>query len=178
MILGKLVAVDFDSSTLSKEKKHLIQLLTSNNLQVSFILNKKVDFLLKDNENNLDTYKCRTAFKLGIPVVHINFVRDYFINYDDPSGLDIKSYFIKDLKKEENFKKGKIGSTESNTSQTLRPLDIKKLKMVKINEDTFNDSFEAKGYNVIKWSIFKVEPNFSFEFYQKNSIRDTINACL
>lgn len=160
MPIGKIVAVDFDSSTSSKEKKNFIQLLTLNNLQVSFILNKKVDFLLKDNQNNLDTYKCRTAFKLGIPVVHIDFIRDYFINYDDPRSLDIKSYMIKDVKKEENFKNGKIGFSEFNISKTHKPLDIKKIKVLKIDEDTMNESFEAIGYNVIKWSIFRVKQFF------------------
>ena len=154
MLNGKLLSLDL-SCTSSKEKKTLIDVLVTKGARVSFILNKNVDFLLKDDRNALDTYKCRTAFKLGLPVVHISYVTE---NMDSDSA-DIRPYLIKDVKNEENFKKGKIGSGESSNynKPNLKPVDLKKLQVYRQAEDILNEEFECNGYNVLKWSVFKVK---------------------
>jgi hypothetical protein len=103
---GEIICLELSSNVSYKEKKALIDAIISLGARVSFILNSKVSFLVKDNPLNLDTYKCRTAFKLGIPVVHSNFVAESIQN----KSAKIEGFIIKNKAIEENLKKGVIAS--------------------------------------------------------------------
>ena len=100
----KAVCLDLCNLTSYKEKKNIIELLTRNGANVSFILNKRISLLIKNDQRTTDSYKCRTAFKLGIPVIHISFIYDYLkndqVNYND--------YLILNSENENSFKQGKI----------------------------------------------------------------------
>lgn len=112
---GDLVCFDFGSTTPYKTKKALIDLLNSRQYRVSFVLNKSVRLLIKDDKSNLDTYKCRTAFKLGIPVYHVDLIYNYLLlnNGTQPqSAIRIDDYLIKNQLIEKAFNNGKISSTK------------------------------------------------------------------
>ena len=103
----KQICLDLSNSTQYKKKKNLIDLLTSHGLRVSFILNKDISLLVKNDKNDIDTYKCRTAFKLGIPVVHY----DYIIKQLNNESVNIKEFLIANSAYKENFKQGKIAKS-------------------------------------------------------------------
>jgi hypothetical protein len=107
---GKTICLDLNSSIPYKQKKSIIDLLTSNGAKVSFILNKSVSLLIKNDRKNIDGYKCKTAFKLSIPVVHIDYIHELFNN----EHVNLKEYLILDEEKDKNFKQGKIA--KSNTT--------------------------------------------------------------
>jgi hypothetical protein len=97
-----LVCLDLSNSFLYKQKKKLIDLIIANGGRVSFILNKKISYLIKDQNTNLDSYKCRTAFKHNIPVVHVNYI------YELNDTNSIKDYLIKNKLYEDSLRKGLI----------------------------------------------------------------------
>jgi hypothetical protein len=104
-----IICLDISSSLSYKQKKSLIELITSSGFRVSFILNNKVKLLLKDDKANIDTYKCRTAFKLSIPVLHVKFIYDYVSN--GSSIINTKTfndYLIDNNEINKNFNKGLI----------------------------------------------------------------------
>ena len=103
---GEITCFDLKNSTPYKLKKSLIDVIAANGGRVSFVLNSKVNYLIKDDSNNLDTYKCRTAFKLGIPVVHLNYITEWTLN----KTISIESFIIKNRKYEDSLKKGLIKS--------------------------------------------------------------------
>lgn len=114
---GDLVCFDFGSSTPYKTKKALIDLLNSKQYRVSFVLNKSVKILIKDERTNLDTYKCRTAFKLGIPVYHVDLIYNYLLvaggdGNTHKQSLRVDEYLIKNQLIEKAFKSGKISATK------------------------------------------------------------------
>lgn len=105
---GKLICLDLSNSTPYKEKKNLIDLLTRNGAKVSLILKKDVSLVVKNDKNEADSYKCRNAFKLGIPVVG----SDYIIKLLNNEIVDIKEFIISNSTNKENFKQGKIATSE------------------------------------------------------------------
>jgi hypothetical protein len=72
------VCLDLCSSTPYKLKKSIIDALLSKGVRVSLILNNKCSSVVKnaDSASDLDTYKCRTAFKQGIPVISAKFISE------------------------------------------------------------------------------------------------------
>jgi len=103
---GELFSLDLSSSISYKEKKSYCDYITVNGGRISFVLNAKVKFLIRDDKLNLDTYKCRQAFKLGIPIVHTSFLTESVQN----KAFKIEKFFIKNKKIEENLRKGIITS--------------------------------------------------------------------
>jgi len=103
---GEIFSLDLSSSITYKEKKSYIDYITANGGRVSFVLNAKVKFLIRDDKLNLDTYKCRQAFKLGIPIVDASYLSESIQNRT----VKIEKFFIKNKKIEENLKKGIITS--------------------------------------------------------------------
>ena len=102
---GQLVCLDLSSSIAYKQKKKIIDSIINNGGRVSFILNKKVKYLIKDERLNLDSYKCRMAFKLGIPVIDLNY-----INYIE-SFSPISDFVIKNKFNEDNLNRGVISKS-------------------------------------------------------------------
>ena len=102
--LNKTVCVDLKNSTPYKEKKNLIQLLVTNGAKVSFFVKKGISILVKNDNKDVDSYKCKSAFKLGIPVVHIDYIYKYLNN----EIVNFKDYLIVNKESSEYFKKGKI----------------------------------------------------------------------
>jgi hypothetical protein len=91
-------------------KKSIVDLITSNGGTVSFVLNKKVDYLVLSDKLNLDTYKCRTAFKIRIPVVAVEFVVDSARSGSLLRSL-LKDYSVENQGSLENLKAGKVVSS-------------------------------------------------------------------
>ena len=54
---NKTVCLDLKDTTRYKEKKRLIELLTSNGAKVSFIIQKGSSLLIKNDKSNVSTYK-------------------------------------------------------------------------------------------------------------------------
>ena len=102
---GQLICLDLSSSIAYKQKKKIIESIINNGGRVSFILNKKVKYLIKDERLNLDSYKCRTAFKLGIPVIDLNYL-NCLENFSP-----ISNFIIKNKINEENLNKGVISKS-------------------------------------------------------------------
>ena len=94
------VCLDLSAATSYKQKKAIIDLLSSSGCKISFIVNKNVKYLIRDDRQNVSTYKCRTAFKLGIPVLHVSCVYDTSPNMSD--------YLIVNKKNDNDFQKGLI----------------------------------------------------------------------
>ena len=106
------VCLDVGMTTSYKQKKTLIDLLTSTGCKISFILNKNVKYLIRDNRENLNTYKCRMALKFGIPILHTSYVLDC-VNASSKT-MNIQDYLISNRNGEEekvNFTNGIIPST-------------------------------------------------------------------
>ena len=105
------ICLDLSNSIPYKKKKGLIDLLAAHGFKISFIINKFTNLLIKDDRDNLDTYKCRTAFKLGIPVVHVDFVYELYLNLN--SNAKMEEFIIKNKQEEINFKNGYISTLPS-----------------------------------------------------------------
>lgn len=155
----KTVCLDLTNTISYKKKKTLIELITTNGGKVTFILTPKTDLIVKENTEDLDSYKCRNGFARNIPVVPIEYVHDLLSS--SQSDIDIADYSLINIKLQENLKKGIVsaGSQKNNTTATQskkRPIDISKLKFNKESEDPYSEEFEKNGYNVIKWIIAKV----------------------
>lgn len=107
-ILNKTFCLDLSSSVSYKEKKNIIDLITCNGGNVSFILNNKCSYLVKNDKNSNDSYKSRLAYKLSIPVIHV----DYFFHYINDFNTNYKLYLIEDKLNEINFKQGKVSKSK------------------------------------------------------------------
>jgi hypothetical protein len=106
------VCLDVGMSTPYKQKKTLIDLLTSTGCKISFILNKNVKYLIRDDRENLNTYKCRMALKFGIPILHTSYVLDC-VNASSKV-MSMQDYLISNRSGDEekvNFTNGIIPST-------------------------------------------------------------------
>lgn len=105
-LLGQTVCLDLSMSTPYKLKKSLIDIIVSNGGKFSFILNKKCHFLVKNDPSNLDTYKCRSAFRMGIPIVDAAYINDLI---SSSANVNLNKYLIKNKKLSEDIlKKGLI----------------------------------------------------------------------
>lgn len=162
---GDLICLDLSGSIPYKKKKHLIDALNQKGYRVSFILNKTVKWLIKDDRKSLDSYKCRNAFKLNIPVIHVDFVAE-FLQTDARQDLKasklVDKYLIKNQLDEQNFKQGKVCTMQQ--SQQLhqgqigkRHYDLSKVKVFnQSDDDVFKSDFESEGFDLIKWMVFHV----------------------
>ena len=97
---GKHICFDLSGSTSYKDKKEFVERAKSSGFSISCWINKKVDFLIKYDETDLNTFKYRTALNLNIPILKTNFL--FAIN--DSLSKDLNSFLIKnkqiDLRKE------------------------------------------------------------------------------
>lgn len=110
--LNKTICLDLRSTTSYKEKKKLIDLLVSNGAKVSFFLKKGVSLLVKNDKRDVDSFKCKTSFKLGIPVVHSEYIYKLLNN----EAVNSKDYLIVNNENSESFKKGKISKSKKNNT--------------------------------------------------------------
>ena len=97
---GKHICFDLSGSTGFKKKKELVEIAKASGFNISYGLNKNVDFLIKDNETDLNTFKYRTALNLNITVLKTNFL--FAIN--DSLSKDLNSFLIKN--KQTDLRKG------------------------------------------------------------------------
>lgn len=104
--LEGLICLDLGIKISYQKKKSIIDFLTSNGAKVSFIISKKCKFLVIDDKTNIETYKCRTAFRLKIPIIHIEFF--YKLILDNDQKIKIEDYLIQDKLIRNNFTKGII----------------------------------------------------------------------
>ena len=102
------ICLDLSNSISYKEKKNLIDLLAAKGLKISFLLNKSVSYLVKDKRDGVDSYKCRTAFKLGILVIHVEFFYQLFLS--DNQQAKLEAYLINNKEDEIKFKNGFIST--------------------------------------------------------------------
>lgn len=148
-----IFCLELSSNVSYKKKKALIDVISANGGRVSFVLNLKVNFLIRDDASNLDTYKCRTAFKLGVPIV----LSSYFDEILQNKSVKIEEYIIKNKAIEENLKKGIITSTlKAIQARTLPKLiDMDKINFFSLDNDINANQFES-SYHVVKWIVFHV----------------------
>ena len=104
---GKKISFDFSNTINYKRKRQLLESAKQIGLVISYGLNKNVDFLIKDDETNLQTFKCRMAFKLNIPVLKADYLND------ENHSRDLEDFLIKNIKCENDFKNGKINSSSN-----------------------------------------------------------------
>ena len=83
--------------------------ITEANIMRSFILNKTVKYLIRDDKINTDTYKCKHAFKLNIPVIHINYLYEL-----EKRSTQLQDYLIFNKQQELNFNNGLISSNKES----------------------------------------------------------------
>lgn len=160
---GDLVCFDFGSSTAYKTKKALIDLLNSRQYRVSFVLNKSVKLLIKDEKTNLDTYKCRTAFKLGIPVYHVDLIYNYLLASEKHS-IRSSDYLIRNQLIEKAFKSGKISNTKQlkvgSSVSARKEIDAAKIQILTPENDSYQQEFDSQSFELIKWIVFNVNIKF------------------
>ena len=165
---NKTICLDLKNSTPYKEKKKLIEILTSNGAKVSFILKKGVSLLIKNDKNDFNTYKCQNAFKYGIPVIHSDFINIFLTNQT----ANIREFLLKNEENKENFKKGRLVKSiykKQNNFCNLnlnfkgeiikkisKSIDLKKIKIY-TSESADIPSFNEDFIKVIKWSVFQVK---------------------
>ena len=150
---GEIVCLELSGNVSYKEKKSLIDVIAANGGRVSFILNSKVNFLIRDDASNLDTYKCRAAFKLGIPVVLSSYISERVHN----KSTKIERFIIKNKTIEENLKKGIIASNLKaiQAKTLLKLIDMDKVQFFSFDNDIYANQFE-NSYHVVKWIVFRV----------------------
>lgn len=102
---GKTICLDLSSSIAYKKKKSLIDLITTEGGKVTFILTPKTSFVVKDDKDNLDSYKCRMAFKRNLIVVGVDYIMDLVLGDDT---VDINNYSLMSEKIKKNLSKGMI----------------------------------------------------------------------
>jgi hypothetical protein len=179
-----IFCLDLSNSISYKKKKRLIDCLVSHGGIISYVLNKRVNYVIKDekNDSSLDSYKCRQAFKLRIPIIHLEFFNDYYLNLNSNCDandtikpvLSFEDYLITNKRSLVNgFQKGKIAKCKSKRETCLNTIEINFMFKAQANEeneekidlnklekysihDQLNENFENILYNVIKWSIFNV----------------------
>lgn len=106
---NETICLDLSSSVPYKKKKAIIEYIASHGYKVSFIINKTTGLLVKDDRLETDSYKCRTAFKLAVPVVHVDYLYAYFDS--SPSSrhhISTDPYLIKNKQDEIKFQNGVI----------------------------------------------------------------------
>ena len=103
ILADSLICLDLSNSTAYKRKKQLIETVASHGGKISFILNKNVAFLIKEG-GDLNTYKCRVAFRQGIPVLRVNYLDELKTN----KPIDFQDFIIKNKAEVENLRKGLI----------------------------------------------------------------------
>ena len=99
---GKNICFDLSGSSGFKNKKELVEKAKANGFSVSYGINKKVDFLIKDDETDLNTFKYRTALNLNIPVLRTNFL--FAVN--DGLSTDLNNFLIMNKNKDSNMREG------------------------------------------------------------------------
>jgi hypothetical protein len=109
---SKIICLDLSSSVAYKKKKSLIDLLTTHGFKVSFVLNKSASLLARDERDNADTFKCRTAFKLGVPIVHVDYLYELLLAGNTKARIE--SFLIKNKKNEDDFQNGVVAVLPSN----------------------------------------------------------------
>jgi hypothetical protein len=104
-----IICLDLSSSISYKQKKSLIDLITINGFRVSFVLNKKSKILLRDEKTNISSYKCKAAFKLNIPVLHIKYIYDFISSGSCILNTKtVSNYLILNTENDKNFNNGLI----------------------------------------------------------------------
>lgn len=168
---GKTVCLDLTNSIQYKKKKQLIDTIAKHGGTISFILNKKVNYLVKEDAVNLDTYKCRNAFKLGIPVVNIDYINRLTQSIDS-SPILINDYILKNKKNEQDLQKGFIPRNESTKKKPLeRLVDLSTVKTYQLENDPLNNEFEQARFEIVKWIVFNEKSgsnSFIFEIHSQN----------
>lgn len=167
---GQIFCFELRKSIKYREKKSYIDFVIKNGGQVSFILNRKVNYLFKDDEKDLDTYKCRQALKCGIRIVHVNYLNELIHSLDQQQPIKIDNFLIDSFDNSSKiFANGLIsskpkssdGSSFGKKRTAIASIDLEKVKFYAFNDP--NDSFakhfvdnsddQASSYDVIKWIV-------------------------
>ena len=148
-----IVCLDLDQSIRYKEKKALIDLIAKHGVKVSFILNGKCSYLIRNNRENLDTYKCRAALKLGIKILDSNLLQSCLLKDDDAIGR-LDQCLIEVKSQNKSIQHGIIQSNgDKLAKKKIAKLDLGKVKYYEFGNDPFEIFF--KDFDLIKWQIIK-----------------------
>ncbi|RDD38355.1 Poly [ADP-ribose] polymerase 4 [Trichoplax sp. H2] len=136
-----------------KKKQEIRRLITNHDGTISYIINRKTHFLVVDqNEDYLDSYKGRTADKLAIPVVSVDFIhacneKQAFLNHQE---------FLVSVKlSPELFAQGKVVVPKVSFQEKSKysAFDLNKIP-VWTDNDRHNDTFQSR-YKVLKLVLLK-----------------------
>ncbi|XP_064627264.1 protein mono-ADP-ribosyltransferase PARP4-like isoform X2 [Lineus longissimus] len=149
--------LEFGTSIRFKEKKALQTDVTDNGGVISYIITKKSSFVVAVGISNAeDTYKCRTAQKLGIPIVSANFIRD---SIEAGKLLDHDGYLMAGKTRAEEFKTGKITGKAVTKLTQKKKLNVN-ISSIKVwnSDDNSAPDFNHERFQVAKFALFMVPP--------------------
>ncbi|XP_032219397.2 protein mono-ADP-ribosyltransferase PARP4 isoform X2 [Nematostella vectensis] len=145
-----------------KQKQELRSKITSNGGTISYILTKKTDYVLtSDGERTLSSYKGRTAAKLGVPVVHIDFI-DSCLSSGQLSAPD-PTYILSETPESKQFSSGKIvtapkqgGCFNKKVSSSVQVLqaDLSKIRFFPY-KGSKGPSYDEKSYEIAKHVLYQ-----------------------
>ncbi|XP_035659528.1 protein mono-ADP-ribosyltransferase PARP4-like [Branchiostoma floridae] len=139
---GCQVTLELTGVTLPyKEKKRLRELVTQNDGIISYIINKKTSFLVLGNKERTDSYKCRTAVKLGLPVVSLEYI-EACVQAEELLHTD--SFLLVGKSVADEFSTGKIAAPRSLKQAEVKKVtvDINKIKVWKQGENGPDGAFK------------------------------------
>ncbi|XP_078585828.1 protein mono-ADP-ribosyltransferase PARP4-like [Branchiostoma floridae x Branchiostoma japonicum] len=139
---GCQVTLELTGVTLPyKEKKRLRELVTQNDGIISYIINKKISFLVLGNKERTDSYKCRTAVKLGLPVVSLDYIEACV---QAGELLHTDSFLLVGKSVADEFSTGKIAAPRSLKQAEVKKVtvDINKIKVWKQGENGPDGAFK------------------------------------
>ncbi|XP_078664712.1 uncharacterized protein LOC144907477 isoform X2 [Branchiostoma floridae x Branchiostoma belcheri] len=139
---GCQVTLELTGVTLPyKEKKRLRELITQNDGVISYIINKKTSLLVLGSADRTDCYKCRTAVKLSLPVVSLDYI-EACVQAD--TLLDTDNFLLVGKSVADEFSTGKIAAPRSLKQGEVKKVtvDINKIKVWKEGEKGPDGAFK------------------------------------
>ncbi|CAH1248284.1 PARP4 [Branchiostoma lanceolatum] len=139
---GCQVTLELTGVTLPyKEKKRLRELITQNDGIISYIINKKTSFLVLGSKERTDSYKCRTAVKLGLPVVPLDYIEACV---QSEELLDTDNFLLVGKSVAAEFSTGKIAAPRNLKQEEVKKVtvDVNKIKVWKEGEKGPDGAFK------------------------------------
>ncbi|XP_066269374.1 protein mono-ADP-ribosyltransferase PARP4-like [Branchiostoma lanceolatum] len=171
---GCQVTLELTGVTLPyKEKKRLRELVTQNDGIISYIINKKTSFLVLGSKERTDSYKCRTAVKLGLPVVPLDYI-EACVQAEEL--LDTDNFLLVGKSVAAEFSAGKIAAPRNLKQEEVKKVtvDINKIKVWKEGENGPDGAFKHVNsgdhllvdgrFEVAKYVFLQVSQDFKYKF--------------
>ncbi|XP_067947430.1 protein mono-ADP-ribosyltransferase PARP4-like [Watersipora subatra] len=149
---NKIFYVEFALTTPFHLKQKIRSDITANGGTYSHILRKEVDAVILADSTHKESYKCKRALDLSIPVLDLTYITDSIAqgslkHYDD--------YMIFGQRLVNQLQSGKIsGNTKSKAAHTLLPSSVDWKSFPSYTDDRYTGYIdEPKRYRVPKWAF-------------------------